>query len=118
MLCAMALGAQILPERSGIVMTEFAKDFPQYAFLVYVAIMSVITFMAYGIDKKKAIDGAWRTKEKTLLGLSLAGGAIGGLIGMKTFRHKTKHYYFWLVNYFAIALHIILFVWLAKGGTL
>ncbi len=47
-------------------MIEFAEAFPQYAFLVYVAIMSFITFMAYGIDKKKAIAGEWRTKEKTL----------------------------------------------------
>ncbi len=98
-------------------MIEFAEAFPQYAFLVYVAIMSFITFMAYGIDKKKAIAGEWRTKEKTLLGLSLAGGAIGGLLGMKLFRHKTKHSYFWVVNYFAIALHIVLFIWLAKGGS-
>lgn len=97
-------------------MEEFTKSFPQLAFLVYVAIMSFITFLAYGIDKKKAIDGAWRTKEKTLLGLSVAGGAIGGLLGMKVFRHKTKHMYFWWINYGAIILHIAIFLWLLGGN--
>lgn len=97
-------------------LSEFADNYPALAFLVYVAIMSVITFLAYGIDKKKAIDGAWRTKEKTLLGLSLAGGAVGGFLGMKVFRHKTKHMYFWAVNIAGIILHIAIFIWMANGG--
>ena len=33
-----------------------------------------------------------------LLGFSFCGGAVGGLPGMTLFRHKTKHWYFWLVN--------------------
>jgi len=96
-------------------LSEFADNYPALAFLVYVAIMSLITFMAYGIDKKKAIDGAWRTKEKTLLGLSLAGGAAGGFLGMEVV-HKTKHMYFWAVNIAGIILHIAIFIWLANGG--
>lgn len=96
---------------------RFAEDLPQLAFLVYIAIMSFITFLAYGIDKKKAIDGAWRTKEKTLLGLSIAGGAVGGILGMKVFRHKTKHVYFWFVNYGAILLHAAIFIWMLNGSS-
>lgn len=34
-------------------LAEFADNYPAFAFLVYVAIMSLVTFMAYGIDKKK-----------------------------------------------------------------
>ncbi len=91
---------------------ESISDMPVLAYLAFLAIMSVITFFAYGIDKKKAIDGTWRTKEKTLLGLSLLGGAIGGFAAMKTFRHKTKHWYFWAVNVIGIAIHAGLLVYL------
>ena len=32
--------------------------------------------------------------EKTLFLLALLGGACGGWLGMRVFRHKTKHWYF------------------------
>ena len=48
----------------------------------------------YGIDKRKARRGAWRIPEKTLFLLPLLGGSVGALLGMKVFRHKTKHWYF------------------------
>lgn len=44
-----------------------------------------------GADKKRARRGEWRIKEATLWWLAVLGGAIGGLIGMRTYRHKTKH---------------------------
>ncbi len=40
------------------------------------------------MDKVKAIQHRWRIKELTLLGLSLLGGSIGGMIAMFTTRHK------------------------------
>lgn len=85
---------------------------PIYAYAVYLAIINLVAFCAYGIDKKKAIKGTWRTKEKTLLGLSLLGGAIGGFAAMKAFRHKTKHWYFWAVNVVGIVIHVGLLVYL------
>ena len=42
------------------------------------------------IDKTKAKKGKWRISETTLLLLGVLGGSIGGIIGMYTFRHKTK----------------------------
>ncbi len=75
--------------------------------------MSLITFFAYGIDKLKAKKGAWRISEKTLLLLGALGGALGGLLGMKAFRHKTKHRYFWAINYAALAVHIAAVILLA-----
>lgn len=44
-----------------------------------------------GVDKSRARSGAWRVPEKRLLLLALAGGAAGVLLGMKVFRHKTRH---------------------------
>ena len=47
-----------------------------------------------GIDKLKAKAGAWRVPEKTLFLVTALFGALGGTLGMKVFRHKTKHWYF------------------------
>ena len=47
-----------------------------------------------GLDKAKAKAKAWRIPEKTLLGIAVMGGGLGVLLGMETFRHKTKHWYF------------------------
>lgn len=68
-----------------------------YALIAYAA-LSVLALILYGADKAKAKSGAWRIPEKVLLGCSFLGGAAGGILGMLLFRHKTKHWYFWLVN--------------------
>ena len=62
--------------------------------LWYLAAVNVVSFTVYGIDKRKARRGAWRVPEKTLFLLPLLGGSVGALLGMKVFRHKTKHWYF------------------------
>lgn len=46
--------------------------------------------MAMGIDKLKARAGKWRIPERTLFLLAAMGGALGGMLGMLAFRHKTK----------------------------
>ena len=66
--------------------------------------MSLLAFVFYGADKLKAKQGAWRVPEKVLLSLSFFGGAPGGILGMLLFRHKTKHWYFRLVNFLGLAL--------------
>lgn len=58
---------------------------------IYMGVISVITFFAFGIDKFKAKTDRWRIPEKTLISMMLAGGFIGGFLGMEVFRHKTKH---------------------------
>lgn len=58
--------------------------------LIYLVIINLITFFAMFIDKHKAKKGKWRTKELTLFVFVLLGGGIGGIAGMKVFRHKTK----------------------------
>lgn len=82
-------------------------------FAIYVAILSAITFIVYAVDKILAMSDAWRVPEKVLLGLSLVGGAIGGLVAMLIVRHKTKHWYFYLLNVLGIILHVGAFLLLA-----
>ena len=59
-------------------------------FIIYLIIINIIAFFAMFIDKRKAKYGKWRIKEHTLFILALIGGSIGAIIGMYTFRHKTK----------------------------
>ena len=62
--------------------------------ILYLIVINVVAFLAFGLDKLKAKADAWRIPEKTLFLLAIAGGSIGGILGMKLFRHKTKHWYF------------------------
>ncbi|MBQ7956856.1 MAG: DUF1294 domain-containing protein [Clostridia bacterium] len=59
-------------------------------FIIYMSVINVITFAVFGIDKLKAVKEKWRVPEKVLFLLALLGGSLGALIGMYSFRHKTK----------------------------
>lgn len=63
-------------------------------FLIYVVAVNLFGFIQMGIDKKRAIRGAWRISEATLFLTAFLGGALGCTLGMRHFRHKTKHWYF------------------------
>ena len=78
-------------------------------YLIYLLLMGLVTFVLYGVDKWRARRGAWRISERLLLGFSLAGGALGGLVAMHLFRHKTKKSYFFATNLLGIALHVAVF---------
>ena len=59
-----------------------------------VAAMNIIAFILMGTDKIKAKLDKRRIPEKVLFLFAILFGAIGGTIGMYSFRHKTKHWYF------------------------
>ena len=59
--------------------------------LIYLAVINVVTFFMYGIDKWKAKKSRWRIRETALLGLAVLGGSIGAWLGMKVWHHKTQH---------------------------
>ena len=75
--------------------------------------INLLAFALYGIDKAKAKRHAWRISEKILLGTGLLGGALGALLGMKLFHHKTRHWYFIAINTAALIVHAVLIAWLA-----
>lgn len=66
----------------------------QTILIIYLIIINIVGFIIMGVDKKKAIKGAWRIPEKTFFIISAVGGSVGSLLGMFIFRHKTKHWYF------------------------
>ena len=57
-------------------------------------LMSLAAFAAFGLDKYRAKTGKWRIPERTLFLLALLGGGIGAFLGMRVFRHKTRHWQF------------------------
>lgn len=79
-----------------------------FLYPAFLLIMSLIAFLFYATDKRKARNGAWRIPESVLLLLGFFGGAFGALLAMKVFRHKTKHIYFWIVNLFGLAFQLFL----------
>lgn len=87
-----------------------SKIFIIYA--VFLIIMSITAFVMYGSDKAKAKNNKWRIKESTLLSTGFFGGAVGAIAAMKHFRHKTKHNYFWIVNYIGLVWQIGLLIFL------
>ncbi|MBR2384194.1 MAG: DUF1294 domain-containing protein [Clostridia bacterium] len=81
-------------------------------FLIYIATLSFVTYLIYTIDKAKAQKGKWRISEKALLTLSIIGGASGGLLAMFSIRHKTKHWYFVVINVLSAIIHLLITLYL------
>lgn len=65
----------------------------EYLFYLLAAINIALCAMM-GIDKLCAKLNKRRIPEKVLFLFAILFGAIGGTIGMYSFRHKTKHWYF------------------------
>ena len=62
--------------------------------LAVLIVMNLVSFALMGIDKRRAQRGAWRISEKALLLTTACFGGLGGVMGMRLFHHKTKHWYF------------------------
>ncbi|MBX4258619.1 DUF1294 domain-containing protein [Clostridium estertheticum] len=73
-------------------------------FLYYVLVINLYGIFVMYSDKNKSRKGKWRTPENTLFTIAFAYGALGIFIGMRLFRHKTKH------NKFVIGIPAILIV--------
>ena len=81
-------------------------------YAIVLGVLSLMNFIIYGIDKRKAQNGRWRIPEKILLCFSFFGGGIGGYVGMKVFHHKTRHWYFYAINILGILWQVALLVYL------
>lgn len=84
--------------------------------LIYI-FLNFYGYILMNVDKKRAIKNEWRISEKKLWVISLLGGALGVTIGMKQFRHKTKHfsfkYFLPLVSLLTLALYVFFVINLA-----
>jgi uncharacterized membrane protein YsdA (DUF1294 family) len=76
----------------------------------YLGIINILGFALMGIDKRRAIRGAFRIPEATLFAVAILGGSIGSILGMHLFRHKTKHWYFLFGMPIILVLQILILV--------
>ncbi|MBO4457254.1 MAG: DUF1294 domain-containing protein [Butyrivibrio sp.] len=78
--------------------------------IIYFVSVNIIGFALMGNDKRRARKNAFRIPEATLFAFSIIGGSLGMLIGMYTFRHKTKHWSFKLGIPIILLVQILLCV--------
>ena len=81
-------------------------------FLWYLLLINAAAFILMLADKRKAIKNRWRIPERTLILSAALGGSIGALLGMYTFRHKTKHLKFTLGIPAILIAQIALAIWI------
>lgn len=74
--------------------------------LLLLLLWNLIVFSLYGIDKRKAIRNQRRIPEKNLISAAFLMGGAGALLGMRVFRHKTKHQNFLVLVPLALALNL------------
>ena len=82
--------------------------------LIYLIGINLAGFIIMGVDKKRAIRGAWRISEASLFFTALLGGSLGCILGMRHFRHKTKHWYFKYGMPAILVVQVLLFALLFK----
>ena len=70
--------------------------------------INIVTFIAYGVDKRAAQSGNWRIPENQLHSLEFMGGWCGAIIGQKFFHHKSKkrsyQAFFWALLFLEAAV--------------
>ncbi len=81
-------------------------------YLTGIALMSLITFIAYGVDKYQSMKQKHRIKEHTLLILALLLGSPGAIMGAIVFNHKTQKLSFTIINTLCLSAHLFIGVWL------
>lgn len=80
------------------------------------ALLSMITFAMYGIDKAAAGKGRRRTPEATLLFAGLIGGWPGALVAQRLFRHKTRKQPFQAIFWCGVVVNCGVLGWLVYSG--
>ena len=84
------------------------------AALVWLVLVNILDFALMGVDKRRARRDAWRVRERTFFLLALLGGTLGAILGMRLFRHKTKHWYFRYGLPVLLAVQVVLGVFLRR----
>ncbi len=84
--------------------------------LLYYGVLSLLSALMLAADKRQAVLGRWRVREKTLHSFELIGGWPGAILAARALHHKVnKRKYMWTLYAFALlhALGWFALVWLA-----
>lgn len=72
----------------------------------YFAVINLLTFGAFALDKAAAESNRRRTPETTLLALAVIGGSLGAITAQQILRHKTRKQPFRAILIAIAATHI------------
>ena len=80
--------------------------------MIYLLTVNALAFLLMLIDKQKAKKHLWRIPEATLMLSAAIGGSIGALLGMYSFRHKTRKPKFYISIPLILLLQVVLALYL------
>ncbi len=80
-----------------------------------VGVLNIIGFALMGADKNRARRGLWRVRERTLWIVAACFGALGAMVGMLVFRHKTLHLSFAVGFPILFAIQLVLVIWFGRA---
>ena len=100
---------------SSIIVISIFGIIPKFIILLY-TILSFMSFLRYGIDKKLAKKSYCRTAESSLLLIDLLGGWFGGLLAQRVFRHKVSKQSYQIKYWTIVIINLIALVSLIYFG--
>ena len=74
----------------------------------YLACVNLLGLGIFGLDKGRAVRGAYRIRESVLHSFGAAGGCFGVLFGVALFRHKIRKARFLMVEFSFALIYLIL----------
>ncbi|MCM3759694.1 DUF1294 domain-containing protein [Alkalihalobacillus oceani] len=83
--------------------------------VLYLLLVNVLSFIVVGADKQKARKKQRRISERTLFLWAIIGGSLGSFIGMRFFRHKTKHKRFMIGVPLIILIQVLALVFIISA---
>jgi uncharacterized membrane protein YsdA (DUF1294 family) len=80
--------------------------------VAFYAVVSVIAYITYAIDKKAAINNRRRVSERSLHLLGIVGGWPGAFLAQQRLRHKTQKTAFQVTFWLTVVVNLVCVGWL------
>jgi len=85
---------------------------------LYLILINALAFLLMLIDKHHAQKKLWRIPQSVLFVAAFIGGSVGTFLGMKLFRHKTRHLSFAVGVPIMIVIHAVILYDLTSLGVI
>jgi uncharacterized membrane protein YsdA (DUF1294 family) len=90
-------------------------EYSEKAFLIFIILINIYGIYIVYKDKQYAKGHKWRISERNILMVAFFFGSLGVLIGMRLFRHKTKHLKFIILVPIFLIIQVIIMIVLSGG---
>ncbi len=91
------------------------SGFAHQVLLFYALAVNTLCYVLFALDKGYSQRGEKRIPERTLFTAALLGGALGGILAMYQFRHKTRHRSFKYGLPIILVLQLVLIIYYFAG---